>query len=207
MSHEDLLGPLVHFPKADDDRTVLFPAIEADAIRRNCMPKKYEYDYPMPSLVVDIVVTAAEKSLLLLVERKKDPWKGCLCLPGGFVEIDEAIDAAALRELKEETGITAETMTFIGWYDKPDRDPRGRIVSMAFHVDCGNIVPEVEGMDDVKNAQWVHHDHQVFNGSSALKLAADHRTIISDAIGWGYNHSDRPRVTRADVKTGGLPRC
>jgi len=148
----------------------------------------YHYEYPMPSLVVDIVVTAADKKLLLLVERKKDPWKGCLALPGGFVEIDEPIYAAALRELEEETGIIADTMTFVGYYDDPGRDPRGRIVSMVFHVDCGNIVPEVEGRDDVKNAQWI--DLETYTNSHTgplLTLAADHDRIIGDAIGWGYH--------------------
>jgi ADP-ribose pyrophosphatase YjhB (NUDIX family) len=162
----------------------------------------YHYDYPMPSLVVDIVVTAAEGSLLLLVERKKDPWKGQLALPGGFVNIDEPIDEAAIRELREETGIKAKSLTFVGWYDEPNRDPRGRIVSMAFHVDCGNIIPAVEGMDDVKNAQWISKE-----GYSLSVLAADHAKIIGDAIGWGYLRSDRPRVTHANITTGGLPRC
>jgi 8-oxo-dGTP diphosphatase len=170
------------------------------------MSKTYMYDYPMPSLVVDIVVTAAEQSLLLLVERKKDPWKGQLALPGGFVEIDEPIDVAALRELKEETGIEAKTMTFVGWYDEPDRDPRGRVVSMAFHVDCGNIVPEVEGMDDVRNAQWIHkRAYPSFVSDDSL--ACDHKYIIGDALGWGHHYNDRPRVTNANIRTGGVPRC
>jgi 8-oxo-dGTP diphosphatase len=176
----------------------------------------YMYDYLMPSLVVDIVVTAAEQSLLLLVERKKDPWKGQLALPGGFVNIDEPIDMAAIRELREETGIEAKTLTFVGWYDEPDRDPRGRVISMAFHVDCGNIVPEVEGMDDVENARWVTrsaYQHQKYdypetrNKTMEQSLAADHAKIIGDAIGWGHRRSDRLRVTNANIRTGGLPRC
>lgn len=145
---------------------------------------KYIYEHPMPSIVVDIVVTANKGKLLLLVERKKDPWKGCLALPGGFVEIDERIIEAAIRELKEETGITAGKISFIGIYDKPDRDPRGRIISMAFHVDCGDIIPDVIGMDDVQNARWVSkEEYDDIDHNS--ELAADHARIIYNAISWG----------------------
>jgi 8-oxo-dGTP diphosphatase len=152
---------------------------------QNRIDGKYYYDYPMPSLTVDLVVTAANESHLLLVERKNDPWKGQLALPGGFVNIDERIEDAAKRELEEETGITAHTLRYIGLYDKPDRDPRGRIVSVAFHVDCGDIVPDVEGMDDVQNARWWCREWYNTNVVNTFTLAADHPQIVKDAIGWG----------------------
>jgi 8-oxo-dGTP diphosphatase len=152
--------------------------------QQNRIDGKYYYDYRMPSLVVDLVVTAANKKRLLLVERKQDPWKGCLALPGGFMEIDELIIDAARRELKEETGIIANVLTLVGWYDEPYRDPRGRIVSVAFHIDCGDVIPDVKGMDDVRNAMWVTQSSYC-DLVSKLRIAADHTNIIGDVLPWG----------------------
>jgi 8-oxo-dGTP diphosphatase len=130
------------------------------------------------------IVTAANESQLLLVERKNDPWKGQLALPGGFVNIDEGIEDAARRELEEETGINVCGLKYVGFYDKPDRDPRGRIVSVAFHVDCGDIIPDVKGMDDVQNAQWISREWYAIHVVNKFTLA-DHPQIVEDAIGWG----------------------
>lgn len=141
----------------------------------------YVYDYPMPSIVVDIVVMADSGTKFLLVERKNDPWKGLLALPGGFVEYDEEIADAARRELAEETGlINVNTPQFVGYYDWPERDPRGRVVSMAFLVDYGDNTPDVTGMDDVCNAQW--HETEMIYMMDTAKIAADHCQIIKDAI-------------------------
>ncbi|GAG35846.1 unnamed protein product [marine sediment metagenome] len=153
----------------------LFPAIDK---------RLYHYEYPMPSVVVDIVVTANDGKLLLLVERKKDPWKGCKALPGGFMEIDELIVEAAARELKEETGLVGLTFRPVGVYDKPKRDPRGRIISYAFHLDCGGLKPDVHGADDVENAKWFAHTEYLNLLIQGHGVAADHAQIIDDAIGW-----------------------
>jgi len=170
----------IYFREEQKREGSLFPAMDK---------KLYHYEYPMPSVVVDIVVTAQKGNLLLLVERKKDPWKGCLALPGGFMEIAETTTQAAIRELKEETGISTSAPSFIGLFDEPNRDPRGRIISAVFHVDCGDLTPDVHGMDDVKNAQWISEsDYQAILKCGAREgercLAADHEQIIEHTISW-----------------------
>jgi 8-oxo-dGTP diphosphatase len=169
------------------------------------MGKKFEYDHPMPALVVDIVVTAGNGQYLLLVERKKEPWKCMKALPGGFVEIDETIIDAAARELREETSLRAETFTALGWWDKPDRDPRGRIVSHAFWVDCGDIIPQVKGMDDVTNARWYARP-QFENACLLNEIAADHAEIVGNALAWGPCRRGFERLNDVNIRTGGLPR-
>jgi 8-oxo-dGTP diphosphatase len=157
------------------------------------MSGQYCYDHPMMSLVVDIVVTAVEGNDLLMVTRKKEPWKGCKALPGGFVDPNETSFEAAVRELHEETGLVAEFLTFVGVYDQPDRDPRGRIVSVAYAVDCGQLRPAVKGMDDVENAEWIDQS-RYRNLVSCNMIAADHSVIVGDALGWGTDQSDNPRL-------------
>lgn len=145
------------------------------------MTGQYVYDYPMWSVAVDLVVFAHNHQRILLVERAKEPWKGKLALPGGHVDIDEPIEDAAYRELREETGLTARKLTFVGNYDAPGRDPRGRYLSVAYRVDCGDILPDVTGMDDVRNALW--YSIRAFESKWADgQIAADHAQIISDAL-------------------------
>lgn len=147
--------------------------------------KQYCYDHPMMSMTVDIVVIAANRTKLLLVERKNEPWKGRKALPGGFVEHNETIVEAARRELREETGLVARDFTsYLGFFDKPNRDPRGRIVTHAFLLDCGDIIPYVVGMDDASNAVWVTQPG-FENLTHEKNIAADHPEIVGNALGWG----------------------
>ena len=180
-------------------------SFESSPADPNCvLYKPYQYDHPMMAITVDLLVTA--NTHILLVERLNDPHKGCFALPGGFVDQDESIDEAAVRELKEETGICADTLEFLGWYDNPKRDTRCRVVSMAFHIDCGNITPWVHGNDDVKNAQWLNR-YEYMSAVSESRIAFDHDYIIGDAIDWGVSRTDRGRIKGVNIRTGGLPRC
>ncbi|MDL2235678.1 NUDIX hydrolase [Christensenellaceae bacterium OttesenSCG-928-L17] len=96
-----------------------------------------ETKYRRPSVTVDVAVFTyfADKLHVLLVRRKNHPFIGQWALPGGFVEFDEEIAAAAQRELFEETGVSGVPLAEVGVFGAPGRDPRTRVVSVA-HVAC-----------------------------------------------------------------------
>lgn len=125
-----------------------------------------------PLLTADCVVfDRADR--LLLIKRGNPPFKGKYALPGGFVEIGETVEDAALRELHEETSIEGKIIALIGVYSDPKRDPRGHTVSTAFLVRPKST--KVEGGDDAASAAFIE-DWQ------DLKLAFDHNRIVADAL-------------------------
>lgn len=124
-----------------------------------------------PGLTVDCVVFDPQ-GRLLLVRRKNPPFQGEYALPGGFVEVGETTEDAALRELREETGMVAEEVRLIGVYSNPRRDPRRHIVSIAYLV-SPNAYSVCAG-DDAASAEFVED-------WTTIKFAFDHATIISDA--------------------------
>lgn len=124
-----------------------------------------------PALTVDCVVFDASDRLLL-IKRGNEPFKGGYALPGGFAEVGETIEAAALRELKEETGIEGRIVRLIGVYSDPNRDPRGHAVSVAFLVDAGGA--EAHAGDDAAAAAFMANWRE-------LSYAFDHAQIIGDA--------------------------
>ena len=134
--------------------------------------KQYCYDYPRPSVTVDIVLfnRAAEALEVLLIKRAREPFKGRWALPGGFVDEDESLEAAAARELKEETGLYGISLEQVGAFGDPGRDPRGHTVSIAFASLLENR-PEAKADDDAEDARW----HSV---ARLPKLAFDHKKII-----------------------------
>ena len=94
----------------------------------------YTYEYPRPALTVDCVVfgfEAAAKLKVLLIQRKLPPYKGEWSLPGGFVQVTESVDDAAIRELKEETGVTDVFLEQLYTFGSLGRDPSGQVVSGA----------------------------------------------------------------------------
>lgn len=111
---------------------------------------------------------------LLLVRRKNDPFKNQWSLPGGFLELDEDLETGALRELKEETGLSMEKLQQVGAFGALERDPRGRTISVAFAGKINNP-SEVKGGDDAEDAQW-------FSINDIPELAFDHAEIIKAAI-------------------------
>jgi 8-oxo-dGTP diphosphatase len=107
---------------------------------------EYTYKWPRPGLTVDTCIIAApqadEEAKVLLIQRKHDPFAGCWALPGGFVDEGESLEAAAARELQEETSMdpSSTNLTQVGAYGDPGRDPRGWTVSVAY---CA-IVPSTD---------------------------------------------------------------
>lgn len=135
----------------------------------------YTYKYPRPAVTTDCVVfTQEEEPKVLLIQRGNEPYKGCWAFPGGFMNMEETAEECAVRELKEETGLTVNQIQQIGAYSKVDRDPRGRTVSIAY-LAIVDAPTAVSGMDDAAKAAW-------FPLSSLPDLAFDHQDIMADAI-------------------------
>ncbi|MDE0171473.1 MAG: NUDIX domain-containing protein [bacterium] len=138
--------------------------------------------YPPFAVTVDVVTfTIVDDQLqILLVRRGQDPYKRRWALPGGFVRDDEGLEAAALRELQEETGIVAhpQHLEQLGTYGRPDRDPRMRVVTVAYWAILANL-PEPRGGGDAADAALFP---VVMIEADALRLAFDHATIIREAV-------------------------
>jgi 8-oxo-dGTP diphosphatase len=141
----------------------------------------YTSDYPIFSVTVDVVcLTVRDASFqVLLVERGGEPFKGQLAFPGGFAEIDEDLESAARRELHEETGLDApHFIEQLATYGAPDRDPRGRTVSVA-HLVISPDLGEPVGGSDAAAAGWYDVPGLLADESS---LAFDHHQILTDAV-------------------------
>lgn len=123
----------------------------------------------------DIVVTTTDGHVLL-IERGWDPFKGQWALPGGHVDPGETSRAAAARELAEEAGVYArpDELTQIGVFDQPDRDPRGRYVTVAYRL---TVIPgtSIEASDDAARAEW-------WPLNALPALAFDHAHIIAAVL-------------------------
>jgi 8-oxo-dGTP diphosphatase len=135
----------------------------------------HTYKYPRPALTVDNVIMAEENGewYILLIQRKNEPFKNSWARPGGFVDDNELIENAALRELWEETGITGITLEFLNYFDEPDRDPRERTISMAF-AGIVNKNIKMKAASDAKKVEW-------FKIVKLPELAFDHSKIIEQA--------------------------
>ncbi len=113
---------------------------------------------------------------VLLVQRGHPPFAGEWALPGGFVNIDEPLEAAAARELEEETGLKGVDLEQLHTYGDPERDPRGRVVTVAYlGVLPTDASQEVQGADDAAQARW-------FPIEALPRLAFDHAEIIRDGL-------------------------
>ena len=139
-------------------------------------PPAYSYPYPRPALTVDLVILRivnAEKRVLL-IKRKHPPFKDHWALPGGFVDEGETLEQAAFRELKEETNITAISISQIGAFAAPGRDPRGWTISVAFAGNYTNSAKPIAGDDAAEVVWWAT--------SELPPLAFDHCEIIDIAL-------------------------
>ncbi|MDV7393884.1 NUDIX hydrolase, partial [Arthrospira platensis SPKY1] len=97
----------------------------------------YTYKYPRPALTVDCVIfgyDTGQPLRVLLIQRAQEPFENRWALPGGFVDMEEDLEAAALRELSEETGMTDVFIEQLYTFGAPGRDPRGRVVSVAHYA-------------------------------------------------------------------------
>ncbi len=137
----------------------------------------YTYEFPRPGLAVDCVVfgLAAGELSVLLIERGAPPFEGAWALPGGFVRIDETIDSAARRELVEEAGVHIAHLEQLYTFGAVDRDPRDRVVSVAYFALVKQGDHELRPSTDARRAAWFPH-------AGLPPLAFDHAEIVSVAI-------------------------
>lgn len=144
----------------------------------------YTYKYPRPAVTVDAVVFRIQNNHteVLLIQRGRPPYKGSWALPGGFVDMDETLEEAIARELKEETNLSEMELRQLMAFSAPGRDPRGRTISVVFWGIMKNA-RKIKAGDDAQNAKW-------FDLKDLPGLAFDHREIIETAIS-ELNTSDK----------------
>ncbi len=139
-------------------------------------------DYPPVAVTVDVALFAIRRDKLhvLLIQRGIEPFAGAWALPGGFVQPDEGLDAAAARELAEETGVTEDSVYLeqLRSYGSPGRDPRMRVVTVAYWGACAEL-PSPVGGSDAARAELVPAA-EIEDGD--IELAFDHGAIVSDAL-------------------------
>jgi 8-oxo-dGTP diphosphatase len=140
----------------------------------------YCYEYPRPAVTVDIILfTFVENDLkVLLIERKHEPYRGKWALPGGFVELEEELHAAALRELAEETNVTDVYLEQLYTFGNPQRDPRTRVITVAYFALLSadqTARLDVQGGSDAARARW-------WSIYALPALAFDHDRILQYAL-------------------------
>jgi len=123
------------------------------------------------ALTTDCIVFS-KSGAAVLIRRKNPPFQGQYALPGGFVDENETVETACVREAKEETNLELKNLRLVGVYSSPDRDPRGRTVSAAFLAEAD--LSHLQAGDDAAEAELVCNWEDE-------ELAFDHAQILSDA--------------------------
>lgn len=131
----------------------------------------HTYSYPRPAVTVDAILISKQNSVLL-IERGREPFKGKWALPGGFIDMDEPLETACMRELEEETGIRITLLKQFKAFGAVDRDPRHRTISVIFYAFTEDEIIALAG-DDAAKAQWFPLDQ-------LPELAFDHQLILEE---------------------------
>ena len=143
------------------------------------VPPDYDPNqYERPSVTVDIVTfTLRDHDLkVLLIRRKRAPFAGYWAIPGGFVQMDESLEAGALRELEEETGVRDVYIEQLYTFGQPNRDPRTRVITVAyFALVPASTLPALQAGDDAADARW-------WSMYDLPSLAFDHAEILDYAL-------------------------
>jgi 8-oxo-dGTP diphosphatase len=136
----------------------------------------FTYEYARAALAVDIVVFGLDEDLqVLLIKRDLEPFQGKWALPGGFVRLDETLDEAARRELDEETGVSRLYLEQLYTFGDLGRDPRERVVSVAYYALVKLSDHRVKAATDAREAAW-------FAVDDLPRLAFDHDKILQAAL-------------------------
>lgn len=129
------------------------------------------------SSTVDAIIQ--RNSQILFVKRKKEPFKGMLTFPGGFVNDNEKVEDTVIREVKEETSLSIKPIDILGVYSDPNRDPRGHIISTVFIVEISDNNFEATAKDDAEDIKWIDIDK-----TDNENFGFDHKKIILDYKKW-----------------------
>ncbi len=137
----------------------------------------HTYEHPRPALTVDCVVFGCDEEDLkvLLIQRDLEPFEGQWALPGGFVNVTETLEDAARRELAEEAGLENVFLEQLYTFGDVDRDPRERIVTVAYYALVNIRDHRVRAATDARNVAW-------FAITDVPKLAFDHETILKTGV-------------------------
>lgn len=136
----------------------------------------YTYEHPHPAVTTDIVIFTIRQDELkvLLIKRAMPPFQGHWALPGGFVNLDESLEAGARRELEEETGVKDVYLEQLYTFGAPDRDPRERVITVAYYALIPSDKIEIRAATDAEGVSW-------FGFEEVPKLAFDHERILKTA--------------------------
>lgn len=158
--------------------------------------------YDRPSVAADAVVFGIDsikaedkknldrkKLKLLLVKRGEEPFMGSYSLPGGFLRKCETIEEAAVRELKEEAGVIEPKLINLGVYSKPDRDPRGWIISCCFIALTNTVELSTAVGSDAESAHWLDLEATDTDEGLSLKLHDDGMIVYEYSC--GHMQSDK----------------
>ncbi len=134
-------------------------------------------DYERPSVTTDIIIFSIinDELKVLLVKRAVIPFKGKWALPGGFIKMDEDLEQGAKRELEEETGVKDAYLEQLYTFGDVKRDPRGRVITVAYFALINSKGVELRATTDVSEAKW-------FSVSKLPELGFDHKKILDYAI-------------------------
>jgi 8-oxo-dGTP diphosphatase len=137
----------------------------------------HTYEFARPALTVDVVVFALDEDdlLVMLIRRSLPPFAGEWALPGGFVRVEETLDEAAQRELREESGLAGIFLEQLYTFGEVNRDPRERVVTVAYYALVNLAGHDVRASTDAAQAAW-------FPVSELPKLAFDHEQIVAAAL-------------------------
>jgi len=137
----------------------------------------FTYDYARPAVTVDITIFTVRNDELnvLLIKRAEKPFQGEWALPGGFVTENEGLEAAAERELVEETGVSGFYLEQLATFGAPDRDPRGHVITVAYFALIPSDNLELTASTDAEGVAW-------FGIDKLPDLAFDHDEILELAL-------------------------
>lgn len=133
----------------------------------------HTYKHPHPAVTTNVVIFTIldDKLKLLLVKRPRPPFQGVWALPGGFITMDEDLEASALRALERETGVAGVYLEQLFTFGRPDRDPRERVITVAYYA---LVPPDRLRVSERQDVGW-------FAFEALPSLAFDHQEIVTMA--------------------------